>query len=291
MKIQTCPLCGPKAGKQLLYPQNFRQSQINAKVFSARRRPDRLHYRIVKCNQCGLVYSDPILNHNKISQLYNQSFFTYKDRVNDLVKTYGYYLKQLKNYQVNKEKLLEIGCGNGFFLEEAKRQGYQSVWGVEPSLDAIKQAPKIIQKQIKPAIFRQSLFTKNSFDVICFFQTFDHITNPNKFLNDCYALLKPDGLILTINHNVDSLQAKILKDRSPIIDIEHTYLYSPQTMRLIFEKNKFQVVKIGSTFNIYKLDYLLFHLLALPRRFTPKIKLKIKLRLGNMQLVGRKPKV
>lgn len=111
MKTQFCSICGPKALKKELYPQNFKMSQINPKIFSARRLPDRLHYRIVKCSQCGLIYSDPILNQNKISHLYNQSLFTYKDRVNDLTKTYGYYLKQLGKYKVKKNQLLEIGCG------------------------------------------------------------------------------------------------------------------------------------------------------------------------------------
>ena len=33
----------------------------------------------------------------------------------------------------NKIKFLEIGCGNGFMLEEAKLIGFKSVVGVEPS--------------------------------------------------------------------------------------------------------------------------------------------------------------
>jgi len=288
MKTQFCPICGPQAAKKELYPQNFKLSQINPKIFSARRLPDRLHYRIVKCSQCGLVYSDPILNQNQISQLYNQSFFTYKNRVNDLTKTYGYYLQQLEKYSVKKNQLLEIGCGNGFFLEEAKRQGYQSVWGVEPSQDAINQVPIELKKYIKQAVFNQKLFAKNSLDVICFFQTFDHISNPNQFLKDCYDCLKPGGLILAINHNVDSLQSKILKARSPIIDIEHTYLYNLKTMGLIFQKNKFQVLQVASSFNIYPLDYL-FHLLSLSKKITPKIRLKLKLWLGNLMLAGKKP--
>jgi len=288
MKTQFCPICGLQAAKKELYPQNFKISQINHKIFSARRLPDGLHYRIVKCSQCGLVFSDPILNQNQISHLYNQSFFTYQDRVNDLAKTYGYYLKRLENYQVNKDKLLEIGCGNGFFLEEAKRQGYQSVCGVEPSADAIHQAPLSIRRQIKHAVFNQKIFAKNSFDVISFFQTFDHIGDPNQFLKDCYYCLKPGGLILAINHNVDSLQSKILKEHSPIIDIEHTYLYNLKTIRLIFQKNKFQVIKTGSTFNIYPVNYI-FHLLSLPKGLMPKIGLKLKIKLGNLMLVGKKP--
>lgn len=272
MKTQFCPLCGPLAGKKELYPQNFKLSQINAKVFSARRLPDRLHYRIVQCRQCGLVFSDPILDPAKINHLYHQSLFTYKNRVNDLMATYGYYLKQLEQYQVHKGKLLEIGCGNGFFLTEALRQGYHSVWGIEPSRDAINQAPGKLKKFIRHSVFKPKLFPQNCFDVICFFQTFDHISDPNQFLTDCYDYLKPGGLILAINHDVEAFQAKLLKSYSPIIDIEHAYLYSLKTMKLIFSKNKFVVIKTGPIFNYFPL-------------LTP---LKLKLWLGNLMLIAKK---
>ena len=287
MKTQFCPICGPKAGKKPLYPQNFSTTQINARVFSARRRPDRLHYRIVKCSGCGLVFSDPILDEAKIDQLYQRSLFTYADRAKDLTKTYGYYLRQLENYGVKKNRLLEIGCGNGFMLTEAKRQGYREVLGVEPSRDAANRTAPAIRRGIKLGVFSRKLFPKNYFDVICFFQTLDHIVNPNQFIKDCHTVLRPGGLVLAINHNVDSLPAKLLQEKSPIIDVEHTYLYSPTTMRLIFTKNKFAVLRLGSSFNIYPLEYI-FYLLSLPNYFAWKIKLKLK--LGNLFLIAQKPK-
>ncbi|MFH2061642.1 MAG: class I SAM-dependent methyltransferase [Candidatus Beckwithbacteria bacterium] len=296
MKIQFCPICGPKATKKTLYSQNFKLSQLSKKIFSARRLPDRLRYKTVQCHNCGLIYADSILETDKLAKLYKNSLLTYQDQILDLTKTYGYYLHSLENFNVNKNSLLEIGCGNGFFLLEAKRQGYRKVKGVEPSLDAIKKTPNSIKKEIKNTMFSRKLFKKNSFDVICFFQTFDHILNPNQFLKDCHYLLKSGGVILAINHNVESLQAKILKEKSPIIDIEHSYLYSPSTMSLIFKKNKFNVLQIKSTYNIYSLGYL-FHLLPLPEKIKSFLtnlvknsylrKLKLKLKLGNLILIAK----
>lgn len=272
MKKQFCPLCGPKTPNKVIYQQNFRSDQINKKVFSARRRPDRLHYKMVKCLGCGLVYADSILEPKKINQLYCKSLFTYESRVDDLSRTYGYYLEKLEGFQVNKDRLLEVGCGNGFLLLKAKEQGYKEVWGVEPSLEAVNKAVEDIKQRIKNTVFKKSLFPKYFFDVICFMQTFDHIYNPNKFLQDCCYLLKPGGLILAINHNVDAFQAKILKERSPIIDVEHPFLYSMKTMSLIFKKNKFEVLKLEPIFNIYSINYLF---------------LKLKLKLGNLMIIAR----
>lgn len=284
MKTQFCPLCGPKKKKQLLYRQNFKLSQINSEVFSARRKPDRLHYQMVRCSGCGLVYSDPILPSDQINRLYQKSRFTYTDRSADLVKTYGYYLKQLDRHKTKKNRLLEIGCGNGFFLQEARRQGYRQVWGVEPSRQAAGLAPDWLKQKIKITVFKPNLFPKNYFDVICFFQTFDHIIDPNRFLKECYRILKPGGLVLAINHNVESLPAKLLRSYSPIIDVEHAYLYSLKTMQLIFAKHGFQVLKTAPSFNYYPLDYLA-HLLSLPFFRLP---FKFKFWLGNLHLIARK---
>ena len=56
----------------------------------------------------------------------------YDDEVDNLKLTYGrIYYRALTNMAPKKNSLLEIGCGNGFFLEEALKGGYASVCGVK----------------------------------------------------------------------------------------------------------------------------------------------------------------
>ena len=294
---QLCAICGKGAPRKVLYKQNFDLKDANENTFSARRLPDGIHYRILKCINCDLVYSSPILPEARLKKLYKESKITYGEQIQDLTKTYGHYLRELEKYGVVKGKLLEIGCGNGFFLVEAKKQGYKEVYGVEPSREAIKKAPREVANKIKNDLFNKKLFSRDFFDVICFFQTFDHISSPNEFLKNCFNILKPGGFVLAFNHNVSSIQALVLGEKSPIIDIEHTYLYNPKTMRMIFEKNKFQVISLLPSFNIYSLNYLI-HLVPLPRKiknfllsFLKSIgvsKLKLRLRIGNMVLYAKK---
>ena len=88
---------------------------------------------------------------------------------------------------------------------------------------------------------------------------------PAAVLEACRAALRPGGLILCLNHNVESVSAHLMRERSPIIDIEHTYLYSPATMRRIFKAGGFKVLRQGSVSNKYSLGYIT-HLVPLPRR-------------------------
>src|SRR6266702_2969706 len=90
-----CAICGTQGNATEIYPANFDFGAFNPSVFSARRLPDRIHYRLVKCRACGLVRSDPIASSEFLGQLYAQSTFTYRDEVADLRFTYGRYLAKL----------------------------------------------------------------------------------------------------------------------------------------------------------------------------------------------------
>ncbi len=54
-----CAICETPGNTIELYPANFENDAFNADVFSARRLPDMVHYRIVQCTKCGLVVLTP----------------------------------------------------------------------------------------------------------------------------------------------------------------------------------------------------------------------------------------
>jgi SAM-dependent methyltransferase len=298
LRKTRCAVCGTEGNARELYPANFDPQGLNPAVFSARRLPDRIHYRLVKCNTCGLVRSDPIADPALLAQLYHESAFTYGDEVADLRRTYGRYLAELDHYGAHKDALLEIGCGNGFFLEQALAQGYRSVRGVEPSRAAVSQAASEVREGIVCGLMRPGLFGPGEFDVICLFQVFDHVPDPGALLDACLVALRPGGLVLSLNHNVSAVSARLLGERSPVVDIEHTYLYSPATMTRLFTAHGFRVRKAGSVRNRYALRYLV-RLLPLPVRLKQRVLgwvqrhavggLRLWVPLGNLYLVAQRP--
>lgn len=293
-----CAICNIEGEARELYPANFNQADFNPEVFSARRLPDRIHYRMVKCKRCGLVRADPVADPKVTTELYAQSSFNYNSELVNLKYTYKRYLAKLVGYSVRKNALLEIGCGNGFFLEEALVQGYAYIRGVEPSDKAIARARADLRSSIICGSLRPGLFKQGEFDVICMFQLFDHIANPGCLLDECFRLLKPNGLILCLNHNIAAIPARLLKERSPIVDIEHTYLYSPTTMIRIFTQHGFRIKESGSVSNRYTLSYLmrLIPLSVFLKRFVIALlnktffgQLALSVPLGNLYLIAEKP--
>ncbi|HZZ71929.1 MAG TPA: class I SAM-dependent methyltransferase, partial [Pirellulales bacterium] len=189
-------------------------------------------------------------------------------------------------------------CGNGFVLEEAKRRGFKLVRGVEPSTAAVAAAAPTIRPALVCDIMRPGLFAPATFDAVCMFQVFDHLPDPAGVLRECFRVLRPGGLLLCLNHNVASWSAKLLKEKSPIVDIEHTYLYSPETMRKIVEQAGFQARKCAGVWNRYSLHYVT-RLVPLPGmlkraalavlRATRIGRVPCYVRLGNLYLVAQKP--
>ncbi|HBB68199.1 MAG: hypothetical protein A2X28_11325 [Elusimicrobia bacterium GWA2_56_46] len=299
LRPTRCAICGAEGNAAELYPANFDMGAFNPAVFSARRVPDRIHYRIVKCAACGLVRSDPAVDPETLASLYSQSTLDYASEIQNLKATYGRYLARAAKYRGQKEALLEIGCGSGFFLEEALAQGYSGVYGVEPSVAAVEKACPAVRPGISVGVMRRGLFGEEQFDIVCMFQALDHMSDPGALLEECRRILRPGGVVLTLNHNIDAFSARILGERSPIIDIEHTFLYGPRTLTRVFESRGFLVRETGAVFNRYSLNYLARLLpsppalkLALSRSFDAAGigGCPVSVPLGNMYLIAMKRK-
>ncbi|HLZ07535.1 MAG TPA: hypothetical protein VKT80_03035, partial [Chloroflexota bacterium] len=101
----SCAICGTVDRATMLYPATFDPSAFSTEVFSARRLPDRIHYRMVRCDTCGLVRSDPVADPVLLAKLYSASRFNYDREVSQLSATYGRYLEKLKRYGVRKGAL------------------------------------------------------------------------------------------------------------------------------------------------------------------------------------------
>lgn len=293
-----CAICGTADNARQLYPATVTEAAFDARTFSARRLPDRVHYRVVKCNSCGLVRSDPVAASEVQARLYAESTVDYSDETANLRRTYGRYLATVSAFLPEKGPLLEIGCGNGFFLEQAMAQGFTQVHGVEPSRAAVDGALPGLRSRIICDVMRPGLFPPETFSVICLFQTFDHVPDPSGMLRETFSLLKPGGLVLALNHNVDALSARLLGEKSPIVDVEHPFLYSKRTMARIFEDHGFRVRQIRPATNQYTVQYLA-RLLPIPDRAKGVVRslindravgrLRVRVPLGNLVLLAEKP--
>jgi SAM-dependent methyltransferase len=251
-KKMHCAICGPAAPADMLLPANFSVSDLD---FAARKVPLGMHFSIMKCRVCGLVYSSPIIAEEKMIQLYREMGFIDEMQLHNMRIDYVKQFKAAIGRFENCRSLLEIGCSNGFFLKAARSLGIENVRGVEPSKQSIAHAPDDIRPCIVNDTFHAGLFEPRSFDVVCFFQVFDHIIDPNQLLVDIKRVLRPGGMVIAIHHNIRSLFARCFGPRSPMYDVEHIYLFDLKTSATLFRKHGFEVIKTANIANWYALEY------------------------------------
>lgn len=291
-----CAICGTEGNAAELYPATVARAALDATIFSARRPPDDIHWRMVRCLACGLVRADPVLPADQLARFYAESVFD-EQEVPAVRFTYRRALAELDAHGARRSALLEIGAGSGFALEEARALGYRRTVGVEPSAQAAARAAVKPGIEMVNDVMRAGLFAAESFDVVCLFQTLDHLPDPAAVLDEAWRVLRPGGLILAFNHDVGSLSARIMGERSPIIDVEHTYLFDASTMRRLFASRGFDVLAVGPARNLVSLRYLV-HLLPLRGRMRRAARTlvgasrlggaRLWLPLGNLRIIGRR---
>lgn len=206
--------------------------------------------------RCGLVFSSPTMSNEKISEFYEKSLCTYEDQIPYLIKTYFKLIENIKDDLPKNPRVLEVGCGNGFFMKELMEAGFtKNVFGVEPSIKMALQADSYLRKRIKIDLFKSSLFPKDSFDLICCFHTLDHMIDPNEFIKGAWSLLKKNGYIVVVVHDTQGLSVKLFGEKSAIFDIEHIYLFNKKNLSSIFRRNNFKIIKVFNLINNYPLYY------------------------------------
>lgn len=285
----VCALCGKKQKIQLFYPATFSPSRIGKDIYSARRMPDRIHYRIVRCKRCGLIFSSPIFPPEKIANWYRQSSCTYSSQVPYLVTTYLKLYEDAKHLLPPDPRVLEIGCGNGYFLSALRDNGIWDVWGVEPGKDMVAKAPLSLRDRIVVDVFKKHQFPDNTFDLVCCFHTLDHVVAPLDLAKLSFSLLKRGGVMIVVTHDTEGLSVKLFGERSPIFDIEHIFLFNKKTISELFKRATFAIVNVKNLVNTYPLSYWIrMSGLGLNISWLP-IDPLVSLAGGNLVLVAQKP--
>jgi 2-polyprenyl-3-methyl-5-hydroxy-6-metoxy-1,4-benzoquinol methylase len=250
----NCPICDHRDTKKIIYKKKLPLA-FSETNYEGRKNPDSFHYEMVRCLTCGLLFASEIYQNETIVDLYKDSKFNYSDELKGLRKTYGSCILNSIDNSTIKENFLDIGCGNGFLLEEAKKIGFKNVFGSEISLDAIAKSLPEITKHIIQGPFDAKNFKTSSFDVIFFAMVIEHFDNPNLFLKDVYKLLKPNGILIGVTHDERHILSLLLRNKHPIINDEHIAIFDKKTLKKLFIKHNFEVLDVKSLTNYYTVGY------------------------------------
>jgi SAM-dependent methyltransferase len=252
---------------------------------------------MVECKECGMLYANPVLRQEALAQAYKDASFDSGTESRLAAVTYRRILEPHLAALASRNSALDIGAGDGAFLEELLALGFENVVGVEPSEAPIAAANATVRGYLKCGIFAAEQFAPESLDLITCFQVIEHVWDPRKIATDAYALLKPGGLLVLVAHNRRAFSARVMGTKSPIFDIEHLQLFDKSTGAALLRAAGFGSIAISSLVNKYPINYWI-KLFPLPRAAKAAVSwmaktsgigsLLLPLPAGNLAIVGRK---
>jgi SAM-dependent methyltransferase len=292
-----CPIDGTDDADVEVYPASFQAEDLNPGAFSARRTPDRVHYRMVRNLRTGCLRADPVLDDASLRRLYADSAVDCRQTWESAARTYRRYLDRALPRLPDRRGLLEIGCGHGPFLRLARDLGFARVDGAEPSVQAVAALPSGLGARVHRGFFETGIYPENAFSLVCGFHVLDHLADPNRCLQAVREVLVQDGVVFMICHDIGAPAARLLGRRCPMIDIEHPVLYDRRTVTGLFEKNGFVVLDQFGVRNTYPLSYWL-RLAPLPGTLKGAAlalcttsglgRMPLTVNFGNMGVIARK---
>lgn len=146
-------------------------------------------------------------------------------------------------------RLLDMGCGLGFFVRNVASLANWEAYGCEISPAAVQYArEKLGLDNITCSRLEDVELSPHSFDIITMWDVIDHILRPDPLLRRCHALLRDGGIcfLRTPNVSIQLLRArinKLVRGMQPNIDYmqarNHAHQYSMSTIRKLLERNGF----------------------------------------------------
>lgn len=252
-KINSCILCGSSKFK-FMYFSKDRMFNLQGK------------FTVKKCSKCSLVFLDPQPNQTLLKNHYPSvnyySYYRSKRRglfeilreylfkhyystnvLSKLVSTFIQNVPAIPSY-VENGKVLDIGCGDGDTLAQLQKLGWE-VFGLDIDSRAVEIATKRgINTQL--GTFREiSKYPDNYFDAIRLYHVIEHLDDPGLCLSLIRKKLKKNGELLIGTPNVKSIVAFLFRSYWYNLDTpRHLFLFSPQTLGKLLDKNDFLINKM-----------------------------------------------
>jgi 2-polyprenyl-3-methyl-5-hydroxy-6-metoxy-1,4-benzoquinol methylase len=162
---------------------------------------------------------------------------------NDVARRY------VMNLNVDKKggRLLDVGCGDGKFLYDMKKLGW-NVEGVEPDLVASRIAKDKFALSVFTGTLQNAGFGSNTFDAITMKHVIEHVEDPIAIICECHRILKPGGILSIATPNIECLQHRLFISAWLELDPpRHLQLFSLNTLKYLIElaaANNFQFIDL-----------------------------------------------
>jgi 2-polyprenyl-3-methyl-5-hydroxy-6-metoxy-1,4-benzoquinol methylase len=214
----SCPLCSAEKPEQSRYKEG--------------------EYRIVRCQECKLWYLSPRLTQQAMQEYYARADYfeggeagydSYANQEKSLRMTFAKLLENMSKRGIGGGSLLEVGCGYGYFLDEATKYFSKRV-GTDYSEGAAKKSMQFADQVYVGGV--DAVPSGEMFDCIVALHVVEHVYEPRSFIDALYSRLKPGGFMLFAVPDMGSWWRHAMGTNWPSFKYpEHVSYYDKNTLK------------------------------------------------------------
>jgi 2-polyprenyl-3-methyl-5-hydroxy-6-metoxy-1,4-benzoquinol methylase/predicted RNA-binding Zn-ribbon protein involved in translation (DUF1610 family) len=237
-----CPLCSSGKISQYLKCRDHLLSREEFDLF--------------KCVECGFVFTGKYPDEQNIGRYYeSDEYISHDDSAKGFlniiyIKARSLMLKKKRKIiqkatRLTKGKILDLGCGTGYFAATMKKGGWDVI-GIEPNVKAREFAASHFGLDIICPEHISEL-PSGTFDCITLWHVLEHFHDPFSYMAEIKRLLKPDGVCICALPNCNSFDANHYAEYWAAYDVpRHLWHFMAETFRHFAEKTGFHITEIQS---------------------------------------------
>ena len=214
-------------------------------------------YVYYKCQDCGTSQVLPQPKQEELTEYYRQfhlsatkggTYVEFEDRISVDFPAKVDYIKKHAVADGKALRLLDVGCGKGFFVKQAISQGFNAE-GIDVSSSAIEYATRQLCVNAKVGYVEdfEDYKWQNAFDVVTLWATIEHLPNPIAILKAIYGLLKHGGHLFLDTGLGDVFWERFLLGHSQWFDApQHLFVFSQKGLAILLKEAGFAVKEVDT---------------------------------------------
>jgi len=145
------------------------------------------------CCDCGLGFNSSQLSQTELHEIYDN--YLYVSPLNNIGHTAFTGIKDtVKEYCNKNDKIVEIGCSEGFLLNELRASGYTNLMGIEPGPQA--ERAKHLGFNVIKGYFGEKDLNLGPVDTFLLVHVYEHFQDPFIILQVMKSMLSDKGRII-----------------------------------------------------------------------------------------------
>lgn len=208
-------------------------------------------WKVLKCDGCGLGVLDPRPGPVELTALYDKVYFD-GHYAGELTLGSDELARRLKQedhrlrffHRLKKSgRLLDIGCGRGYFLMACHERGYE-VEGIDVSAAAAEHIRNVFQIPVHVGAIETIDAGQGRFDVITMWHSLEHTQDPNASVAAARRWLADDGILVVDVPNAEGYDARHYKSRWAHWDLPfHFYHFTTRSLDTLLDRHGFEILR------------------------------------------------